>query len=84
MDSAQRNLCADLARALGVSRATKAVLTLEPGKLPLLEVTMPVVDASGRSVLEPYPDDILGVARRLAKVQFLLRLEPFNETGKVA
>lgn len=76
MDSAQRNLCADLAMALGVSHATKAVLTLEPGKLPVLEVTMLVINAAGRAVLEPEPGN--SMARRLAKVQFMLRLEPFN------
>lgn len=69
-------LVVDLAKALGLPKHTvKAVLTLEVGELPRLQLTMHATDSNGRLVLEADPGD--PVARRIAQVQFMVRLEPF-------
>lgn len=80
MDSKpSRNLTVELARALGLPKnTTKAVLTLEAGKLPRLELTMHCVDGSGLLVVEPNPQ-MGGAAQRIASVQFMVRLEHFPE-----
>lgn len=73
---AGRQLTADLAKALGLPKHTKkAVLTLEAGELPTLEMTMHATDTNGRLVLEADPGD--PVAKRVAQVQFMVRLVPF-------
>jgi hypothetical protein len=74
----------DLARALGLPKnATRAVLTLQSGELPTLELTMLATDGHGSLVLEADPDapDHPGgtVAQRIARVQFMVRLVPFND-----
>lgn len=74
---AGRQLTADLARALGLPKRTKkAVLTLEAGELPTLELTLHATDSNGRLVLEADPGD--PVAKRVAQVQFMVRLVPFE------
>jgi hypothetical protein len=71
-----RELTRDLSKALGLPKHThKAVLTLEAGKAPQLELFMHAVDCGGRLVLEADPGD--PVAKRIAQVQFMLRLERF-------
>lgn len=71
-------LTAALAKALGLpSNTTRAVLTLESGKLPTLEVTMYATDSAGKLIVEQAQDS----AARLASVHFMLRLEPFAEVA---
>lgn len=68
----------ELANALGASRATRAVLTLEVGELPRLDLTYL---ASGRSIAANIlPDD---AAARIARTPLKLRLyaHPLNEEG---
>lgn len=61
-------------RVLGLPRATrKATLHLEVGKLPRLEVEC--FEVPMRVVVDP--DTGL---KDLAKIQFMLRLEPFSPT----
>lgn len=72
-------LTAELAQALGLPRnTTRAVLTLEAGEAPLLEVSMFAIDRKGQPLVEVVPGEYgEGVARRLARVEFMLRLEAF-------
>jgi hypothetical protein len=72
------NLTAELAQALGLPPyCTKAVLTLEPLELPKLWVECLVVDETGRPIVcNGAPPE--GVAARIQKVGFMLRLEPFK------
>lgn len=80
---AGRQLTADLVKALGLPKHTKkAVLTLEAGELPTLELTMHATDTNGRLVLEADPGD--PVAKRVAQVQFMVRLEPFAPVAEDA
>jgi hypothetical protein len=76
-----RVLTAELAAALGLPKlARRAVLTLEVGQPPRMEIEMRVVDARGRPIIEERPGEYgEGVARRLAKVQFMVRLERFPD-----
>lgn len=84
MTTGPRALNAELARALGIPGKTrKAVLTLEAGKAPRLELDMLVTDARGAPVFEPEPDAQPGetMAMRLARVRFMVRLERFPDDG---
>lgn len=73
--SAAHELNRNLARSLGLPRnTTRAVLTLEVGKLPTLEVEYLITDSFGRNVVEPIEE--VSVAKRLAKANFVLRLVP--------
>lgn len=68
------NLNADLARALGLPKnTTRAVLTLEVGKRPRLEVEYLVTDTFGRFAILDADDSM---AARIAAANFVLRLEP--------
>jgi hypothetical protein len=67
-------LTSDLATALGVGRCRRAVLTLEVGEYPRLEVEYHVFD----TVTESATKKVDGIASRLGNVQFKLRLEPFK------
>lgn len=63
-----------LCKALGLPPyTTKAVLTLEPGKMPTLQVECLMLDRKGAIVYdyEKTPEEI-------KKLQFMLRLEPFR------
>lgn len=66
------NLTHELARALGLpANARKAVLTIEAGKLPLLDIEcLPVRSPDGASMISP---------ENLRAVPYMLRLrmEPF-------
>lgn len=63
-----------LAKALGVPNGcTKAVLTLEVGKVPTLQLDLLAIGLHaglGKIVGEKSPDE-------LRKIEFMLRLEPF-------
>jgi hypothetical protein len=68
-----------LGAALGLPKGTtKAVLTLEVGKLPTLEITMFALDYSLT------PQRLFGskAAEEIPKIHFMLRLEPFPEDLK--
>ena len=68
----------EIAEALGIpNHTTRAVLTLEAGKLPTLELTMLVLDHKGSAVVEKFNDGT-HIGERLKKVQFMVRLEPFT------
>lgn len=70
------NLNAELARALGLPRyCRKAVLTIEANKAPRIEVDCLATDSGGRLIVEHDPEAIGSVARKLASVQFVIRLE---------
>lgn len=77
----QQSLVAELAAALGLpTRTRRAVLTLEAGKLPLLEVEMYVRDGAGHFVLDPWRGDPgKNAAERIKSITFMLRLEPFKD-----
>ena len=70
-------LTRELAQALGVPMgATRAVLTLEAGAPPRLDVTVCVADSMGSLRLEAAPAELdAGIAERLALVNFVVRLE---------
>lgn len=71
-------LTAALAKALGLpSNTTRAVLTLEAGKLPTIELTMYATDSAGKLIVEQAKD----TAAQIASVHFMLRLEPFPEVA---
>lgn len=72
-----------LSKALGLPKHTKrAVLTLDASEPPRLELTVLATDAQGRLIVEAGPvDGAEGAARRLAQVQFMLRLEPFADNA---
>ena len=76
-----RQLTAALCEALGVPKtATKAVLTLEVGRPPTLELTMICTDKAGRMLLEDARgENGEAVERRVAKVRFMVRLEVFAD-----
>lgn len=75
----QPPLADEIAKALGLPKYTKkAVLTLEPCKLPTIELTMYCADDLGRVITETI-ETPEGVVQRLAQVQFMLRLERFPE-----
>jgi len=72
-------LTSELAQALGLPpHCTRAVLTLEPLEAPKLWVECLVTDSTGQPIVRngPPPE---GVAARLQKVGFMLRLEPFEK-----
>ena len=76
------SLTAELGRILGVGHCSKAVLTLEGGKAPTLQVTMPLATGELANQLQQLPAvDPDTMLRRLAAVQFMLRLEPFQDVG---
>lgn len=70
----------DIANILGLPKfTTKAVITLEADKLPTIEITAFVMDKDGRPVIEETSGEYgNGIAKRLAEVQFMVRLEPFS------
>lgn len=73
------NLTRDLARALGLPPGTtRAVLTLLPGRPPMMEVECYINDADGEFIVQ---SGDRGMAQRLASVQFMLRLEPYPDFG---
>lgn len=76
-----QNLTAELAKALGLPKnTTRAVLTLENGKPPTLDLTLYCTDVNGRFVLDPIGGIVDGAtATRLATVQFMVRLESFPD-----
>jgi hypothetical protein len=78
------DLTAELAKAIGLPpRSTKAVLTLEVGKMPTLEVTCHPTDSAGHLIVERVPGEYgEGLVRRFAQVQFMLRLERFPPLNK--
>lgn len=70
------DLTRQFARVLGLPKSTRrATLHLEAGKLPRLEVEC--FEVPMRIVAHPET----GV-RELAKIQFMLRLEPFSPTNE--
>lgn len=73
-------LANQLAKALGIPKGTvRAVLTLEAGKAPTIDLTMLVQDSNGQLVLEDEPGSDNTVLKRLAQVQFMIRLEPYPD-----
>ena len=73
VNASAAGLNAELAKALGLPKHTlRAVLVLQAGELPRLELTMHATNLAGNLVLEG-----AGAAARLAKVKFMLRLERF-------
>lgn len=76
-----RGLTQEIAAALGLPKNTaRAVLTLDVYQPPRLEITMNVTDSAGRFVLEEVPSKFTqGLALRIAKVQFMVRLERFPD-----
>lgn len=70
-------LNAAFAKALGLPKhTTKAVLTLEAGQLPTLQVQCYVIDTKS------FPQERLvtkSIPVELAQIQFMLRLEPFRD-----
>jgi hypothetical protein len=74
-----RELIAALAKALGLPKNTvRAVLTLDATEPPRLELTMDATDAAGRPIVEEVPGEYgEGMERRIAQVQFMVRLERF-------
>lgn len=80
MSPAAINLTNQLARAIGLPRhCTRAVLTLQAGALPTIDLTVLCTDARGAFILEPDPQGIADMAKRIAEVQFMVRLVPFDE-----
>lgn len=73
------DLTNELAKALGLpQRTTKAVLTLQSGKMPTLELICIPGDTAGHPCVETVPGEYgEGLVRRFAQVQFMLRLERF-------
>lgn len=66
-------LTAEIAKALGVpERTRKAVLTLEAGKPPLLDIEVFVRDGA-QYAFDPVDPN------KLRTMRFMLRLEPFPE-----
>jgi hypothetical protein len=56
------------------------VLTLEAGKPPTLHLTVLATDTNGRPIIEEALGEYgEGVERRLAQVQFMVRLAPFPD-----
>jgi hypothetical protein len=82
-----RQLSYELAQALGLPPLTqKAVLTLEVGKYPTLEVTALVkggvsIAAGTEPVLNADGSATIPLARQLSRVQYIVRLEPFPKDG---
>lgn len=69
-----------LARALNIPKGTtRAVLTLEVGQAPTIELTMLVQDSHNQFVLEEIQGPDNTVLKRLAQVQFMIRLEPYQD-----
>jgi hypothetical protein len=75
-----RQLTDELCKAMGLPKSTrKAVLTLEAGQPPRLELEMYCLDATGRHIVETLPGEYgEPFVRRLASVRFMVRLEPFK------
>lgn len=76
--SSWRDLNRELAQALGLPKGTvRAVLTLDAHEPPRIDITAHVHDANGLLILEPDPSDphAAPLARRIARVRFLIRLE---------
>ena len=69
-----------LANALGLPKyTTRAVLTLEAGKSPTLDLTVLATDKDFRPIVETVKGEYgSGLAKRLASVQFMVRLERFR------
>jgi hypothetical protein len=80
------SLTEELARALGLPKFTRrAVLTLEAGVPPVMQLELYVVDSAGRLIVEPAPGQVEGTAaERLAQVQFMVRLERFPDADQAA
>lgn len=78
-----RELTGALAKALGLPKNTvRAVLTLDATEPPRLELTMHATDAAGRPIVEEVPGEYgEGVERRIAQVQFMVRLERFPDAS---
>lgn len=74
-------LTKDLCKALGLPKmTTRAVLTLAAGEPPRLQIEMLATDSKGKPIVETSAGEYgEGVARRLATVQFMVRLEPFSQ-----
>jgi hypothetical protein len=81
MNKDYEDLTLELAAALGVPKgATRAVLTLEVGEPPRIEVTVYATDNMGNFRLEAAPAELgTGMAERLALVSFVVRLERATE-----
>ena len=79
------HLTRELAKALGLPKhTTRAVLTLQAGEPPRMQLTVNVTDSAGNPILEQVPGKYgEGIARRIAQVQFMVRLEQFpDQVGK--
>lgn len=75
-------LTQQIARALGLPKHTaRAVLTLDAMQPPRIDLTMHVTDSAGRIVIEEAPAGE-NIAKRIAQVRFMVRLEPFPEIRK--
>jgi len=76
MSKSPHQLNRDLALALGLPKfTTRAVLTLQAGEMPRLEVEFN--EWPPRFVTDPSTGKF-----KLATVQFMLRLEPFTPTNE--
>lgn len=77
-----QSLTAALAKALGLPANTvRAVLTLDAYEPPMLELTVNAIDAQGHPiVLEASGAYGESVERRIAQVQFMVRLERFQDS----
>jgi hypothetical protein len=76
MSKSPHQLNRDLALALGLPKSTtRAVLTLQAGEMPRLEVEFN--ERPPRFVTDPSTGKL-----KLATVQFMLRLEPFTPTNE--
>jgi len=76
MSKSPHQLNRDLALALGLPKATtRAVLTLQAGEFPRLEVVCHHVPMA--IIINPDTG-----AQSLGSVQFMLRLEPFTPTNE--
>jgi hypothetical protein len=78
-----RQLTAELARALGLPKhTTRAVLTLDAKAPPRIELTMHATNPDGKLIVETYSGECgEALARRVAQVQFMVRLEHFPDAG---
>lgn len=78
-----RELTTALGKALGLPKNTvRAVLTLDNTESPRLELTMLATDTAGRPIVEEVPGEYgEGVERRIAQVQFMVRLERFPDAS---
>ena len=74
------HLTNELARALGLPRGTtRAVLTLQVGELPTMELSALVINRDGLWVIDTEREVDGNMVQRLASVQFMVRLEPFDK-----